>query len=133
MKKFTAVIIAVIMLAVFSGCKDKGDLGAQTKTNENGVVEYNTVNAFDYSDFKKENKNSAKTEGFVNTKESECKDKSDAEALAVKELDSGFEYNTVKISYDRTEGIWRVSFSSESKTQHICIDGSGKTVLAVTE
>ncbi len=133
MKKFLAAVTAILFVFSFTSCRSKGDLGKQTKTDPSGVVEYNTVGTFDYSDFRKENKDKAKTDGFKVTKESACKDKSAAKKIASEEFGNSFVYNTIKIAFDRTEGIWRVSFSSESKTQHICIDSSGKTVLTVTE
>ena len=135
MKKFTAIIIAVIMIFSFAACSKKGDLGQQTTTNAQGVVEYATVENFDFSDFKEENADNAVTEGFKNTKETTCIDKGTAKKLASNELTEGFDYNTIKINYDRTEGIWRVSYSSTAtnKAEHICIDSDGITQLIVKE
>lgn len=132
MKKLISVLLLSATLFTLCACKDKGDLGAQTKVNEANVVEYNTVSDFDYSDFKKENEAKAITEGFKNTKATKCKDKGAAKALAVKEVE-GFTYNQVKISYDRTEGIWMISYTNteNNKTQNVCIDENGVTVLIV--
>lgn len=135
MKRLTAVLLCALMLVSFAACAKKGDLGKQTTTNAQGVVEYNTVNTFDFSDYKKENKDKAITEGFANTEKSKCLDKSTAKQLALNELEQGFEYDTVKISYDRTEGMWRVSYSSSQtqKSFSVCIDSDGVTQLIVKE
>lgn len=135
MKKLIAVILAAVILVSFGACSKKGDLGKQTTTNAQGVVEYNTVSTFDFSDFKKENADKAVTEGFKNSEASKCLDKGAAKKLALNELDEGFEYDTLKIAYDRTEGMWRVSYSSSAaqKAVHICIDSDGLTQLIVKE
>lgn len=135
MKKTAAFIIALVMIFSFCACTKEGDLGQQTQIDSQGVKEYSTVNPFDFSDFKKENKDKAVTEGFKNAEKSKCIDKGDAKKLAMNELSDGFEYNEIKINFDRTEGIWRVSFSSSDtgKTEHICVDSDGLTQLIVKE
>lgn len=133
MKKYISAILAIMIIFSFSACKKKGDLGAQTTTNEQGVVEYNTVKSFDYSDFKKENAENAITEGFKVTSTSEYVDKQVAKEIAAKEFSGDFTYTSIEISYDRTEGVWRVTYSAGSNAEHICIDETGKTVLIVKE
>ena len=133
MKKIISAALAAVMIFSFSACKKKGDLGAQTTTNPQGVVEYNTVSTFDYSDFAKENADKAVKDGFKVTEGNGCRDKKAAKNAAEKEFSGEFAYTTVKISYDRTEGIWRVSYISDLKTEHVCIDETGKTVLIVKE
>lgn len=131
MKKLSALILCGVMIFSFAACRDKNDLGAQTTTDAAGVVEYNTVSTFDYSDFTEENEKNAITEGFKVTQGDGCKDKKAAKNIAEKELNGEFLYTSVKIAYDRTEGIWRVSYISDEKSEHICIDETGKTVLIV--
>lgn len=133
MKKFALALMAVVMIFSFAACKDKGDLGAQTTTNAQGVVEYNTVSTFDYSDFAKVNADKAVTDGFKVTEGKGCTDKTAAKNIAAKEFSGDFTYTSVKLSYDRSEGIWRVSYISDANTEHICIDETGKTVLTVKE
>ncbi len=133
MKKLVSALIAVFMIFSFAACKDKGDLGAQTTTNAQGVAEYNTVSVFDYSDYVKENEGKCITEGFKVTEGARCKDKKAAKEIAAKEFSGEFTYTTLKLAYDRTEGIWRISYISDNKSEHICIDETGKTVLIVKE
>ena len=135
MKKTAALILALVMALSLCACTKKGDLGKQTQIDAQGIKEYSTVNPFDFSDFKKENQDKAVNEGFVNTEKSKCIDKGDAKELAMNEVTDGFEYNEIKINFDRTEGIWRVSFSSSDtgRTEHICVDSDGITQLIVKE
>ena len=133
MKKFSAAILAVLMIFSLAACKDKNDLGAQTTTDALGVVEYNTVTDFDYSEFAKEKEANSVTEGFKVTEGKGCRDKKAAKNIAQKEFSGDFSYTSLRLSYDRTEGIWRVSYISEEKTEHICIDETGKTILIVKE
>ncbi len=139
MKKLLAVLLVGILMLSLCACGD--DLGKQTIVDdEHGVVEFNTVGFFDYSDFKKEHKDTAKTEGFKNTTEQEFHNKNDAKKLAKNELPEGYSYNTLKLFYDRTEGVWLVEFStvneddnSVSKKYSVCVEETGFTILAVEE
>ena len=133
MKKYALILMALMMVFSFAACRDKGDLGAQTTTNAQGIVEFNTVAVFDYSDYAKENADKAITDGFKVTKESSCSDKKEAKNIAANEFSGDFAYTTVKLAFDRTEGIWRVSYISDVNKEHICIDETGKTVLVVKE
>ena len=139
MKKLVAFLLVAVIALSFAACGGN-DLGKQTLVDtEHGVVEYNTVNPFDFSDFKKEHKATAKTEGFVNTEDKEFYNKTDAKELAAKELPEGYSYNTVKIFYDRTEGIWMVEYSTVeeddtvSSKMSICIEETGHTKFIVEE
>ncbi len=139
MKKAVAFLLAVAFAFCFAGC-NSDDLGMQTiKDDEHGVVEFNTVNFFDFSDFKKEHADTAKTEGFVNTEPKEFHNKTDARELATKELSEGYKYNTIRIFYDRTEDIWMVEFSTENENGEVtakcsvCVEGTGYTKLVVEE
>ncbi len=133
MKRIISAVLAVFMIFSFAACGDKDDLGVQTTTDASGVVEYNTVGNFDYSDFKKEFEGKSVTDGFKVTAESEYVDKQVAKKIAAEEFSGEFTYTSVKIAYDYTEGIWRVSYISDKKTEHICIDETGKTILIVKE
>lgn len=136
MKKAALIVLSVLMITSFAACRKSGDLGEQTKVNDSGVVEYNTVGTFDYSEFAKEHEKNSTKEGFVNTKESACRDKGTAKALAEKELADDFTYDTVKIAYDRTEGIWKVEFSQNAQGTgklSVCIEDTGITKLIVKE
>ena len=65
-----------------------------------------------------------------------CRDKGTAKTLAEKELADDFTYDTVKIAYDRTEGIWKVEFSQNAQGTgklSVCIEDSGITKLIVKE
>ena len=137
MKRIVALSAALVLILSLCACS-KDDVGKQTQVNA-GIVEYNTVTAFDYSDYFKEHEASAVKDGFANTKETICIDKGTAKKLAINELESSFKYNTVRISYDRTEGIWMVTYSTtdenknESNTMSVCIDDKGITKLIVKE
>lgn len=137
MKKIVAILAALTLVLSLCACSND-DLGKQTQVNA-GIVEYNTVVTFDYSDYLKEHEASAVKDGFANTKETTCIDKGTAKKLALNELDNDFTYNTVRISYDRTEGIWMVTYSTtdenkkETKTLSVCIDDKGITQLIVKE
>lgn len=137
MKRIVALSAALVLILSLCACS-KDDVGKQTQVNA-GIVEYNTVTAFDYSDYLKEHETSAVKDGFANTKETTCIDKGTAKKLAINELESSFKYNTVRISYDRTEGIWMVTYSTtdenknESNTMSVCIDDKGITKLIVKE
>lgn len=133
MKKIVSILLVVLMLFSFAACKEKGDLGKQTTTNAQGVVEYNTVSTFDYSDFAKTNAEKAKTDGFKVTSGNGCTDKKVAKSIAKQEFSGDFAYTTIKLSYDRTEGTWMVSYISDAHKEHICIDETGKTILVVKE
>lgn len=139
MKNLVVLALAFVIALSLCACSGDGDLGKQTQVNKAGVVEYNTVSSFDYSEYLKENEATAVKEGFANTKETTCYDKVTARKLCENELDGEFTYNLVKISYDRTEGIWKVAYSTtdqnqnESNTVSVCIDEHGVTQLIVKE
>ncbi len=140
MKKIIALFLVVVISVCFAACDGK-NLGKQTLTDdEHGVVEYNTVNSFDFSDFQKEHEATAKTDGFVNVEAKEFYNKTDAKELAKNELPDGYSYNTIKIFYDRTEGIWKVEFSTVDKETDavsskisVCVEDTGYTKLIVEE
>ena len=139
MKKAVAFLMVLVFALCFAGC-DSDDLGLQTvKDEEHGIVEFNTVNTFDFSDFEKENEGKAKTEGFVNTEPKEFHNKVDAKELAMKELPEGYKYNTIRIFFDHTEGIWMVVFSTENEDGttsakcSVCVEDTGYTRLIVEE
>lgn len=139
MKKAVAFLLVLVFAFSFAGC-DSDDLGLQTvKDEEHGIVEFNTVHSFDFSDFKKEHADSAKTDGFVNTEPKEFHNKVDAKELAEKELPEGYKYNTIRMFFDRTEGIWMVVFSTENEDGtvsakcSVCVEDTGYTRLVVEE
>lgn len=139
MKKAVALLLIAVLALCFAACNGD-DLGKQTIVDDaQGVVEYNTVNTFDFSDFKKEHEGNAKTEGFVNTEAKEFHNKKDAKELAAKELPEGYTYNTLKLFYDRTEGIWLVEYSTENEAGEttakcsVCVEDTGYTRLVVEE
>ena len=139
MKKSVAFLLVLVFALCFAGC-NSDDLGAQRrKDEEHGVVEFNTVGSFDFDDFQKEHESTAKTEGFANTEEKAFHNKTDAKELAVKELPEGYKYNTIKVFYDRTEGIWLVEYSNTeedgtvSSKCSVCVEETGFTKLVVEE
>ena len=139
MKKIISLMLIAFTCVTFASC-GKNDLGKQTLVNDaEGYTEYATVSPFDFSDYKKEKKDKAQTEGFVNVGGKEFYNKKDAKELALKELPEGYKYNTIKIAYDRTEGMWKVEFStvkedgSLSSGISVCIEETGTTKLIVKE
>ena len=138
MKKVISALCVFALIFCLCSC-GKGDLGKQTTTNAAGVVEYQTVGTFDYGDYAKEKDAEAIKTGFVNKQQSECMSKKDAKALAQKELkEDEYGFSEIKIDFDVTEGMWRVSYSFTSeqtllKQISVCINEQGLTQLIVKE
>ena len=94
------------------------------------------ISEFNYRDdavlYKKDNEG-VKTEGFVNTEPSEIITVKDAVNLAKKEC--SVEYDTMKIWYDYTKGVWKINFSKFNTLggdQTVYIDRNGITLMRVS-
>lgn len=132
MKKILCIVLPIVLCLSLFGCKkDENDLGKQTVIDkENGYTLVQEVLSFKFNNDEKElKKNSnAKFDGFNVTadKPMPMNTKKDAIAIAQKEID--FEYNKIKVFYDRTRGIWKVVFFIDSESE-----ANGKTVTNSTE
>lgn len=139
MKKLTALLLVFAFAFCLTACNGD-DLGKQTKVYEEGnIVEHNAVGTFDFSEYKKENADKARTDGFKNTEPMEFHNKKNATILAEKELPEGYTYNYRRFYYDRTEGIWMVECSTVAEDGtvsgkiNVCIEDTGYTRLIVEE
>lgn len=108
----------MLMLLVLFGCgKSDGGLGKQTTVDEeNGYTLVAEVKTFKMNDDERLMKklDGIKEDGFKTGIENATGDigtKADAIEIARGEVD--VKYNSIRISYDRTRGIWKVVFSND--------------------
>lgn len=144
MKKLAAIILTLILVLSLCACGKDDGLGKQTSVNKDeGYTIVNEVLPFEYKKIKnelKENKN-AKLSGFVTNEENKAGDitsKNDALEIAKKEVTDSF--NKINVAYDRTRGIWRVTFSTDTVTEEktentvvmtVYVDEEGYTIATV--
>lgn len=145
MKKTIAVLLAVVISMTFFACgKKEGDLGKQTTVDKkNGYTLVEEVLAFKYNDDEEEIKKNpnAKTDGFV-TNESNAVGKVNTKSavldIAKKEVSDKF--NKINFAFDRTQGIWRVTFSMDTvsgekttseKVMTVYVDEDGYTLATI--
>ncbi len=139
MRKAAALLLSIAFALCLTAC-NSDDLGKQTSVNEEqGYTEFNTVNSFDFSDYKKEHKDIARTDGFKNVQPKQFHNKTDAKELAKNELPEGYKFNNLKIFFDPTEGIWMVEYSTVNEAGEttaklcVCVEDTGYTKLIVEE
>lgn len=125
MKKLTALLLVIVLPLMLFGCKEDGDLGKQTTVDEqNGYTLYEGTGMFKMNDDEDIMKNldGVQKDGFrFNEGDegiSEIKTRSDALEIAKKEAD--VKYNSIRIAFDRTKGVWRVIFGNDIEKQ---VDG----------
>ena len=145
MKKTIAVLLAVVISMTFFACgKKEGDLGKQTTVDKkNGYTLVEEVLTFKYNDDEEEIKKNpnAKTDGFV-TNESNAVGKVNTKSavldIAKKEVSNKF--NKINFAFDRTQGIWRVTFSMDTvsgekttseKVMTVYVDEDGYTLATI--
>lgn len=145
MKKIIAVLLAVVISMTFFACgKKEGDLGKQTTVDKkNGYTLVEEVLTFKYNDDEEEIKKNpnAKTDGFV-TNESNAAGKVNTKSavldIAKKEVSDKF--NKINFAFDRTQGIWRVTFSMDTvsgekttseKVMTVYVDEDGYTLATI--
>lgn len=145
MKKIIAVLLAVVVSMTFFACgKKEGDLGKQTTVDKkNGYTLVEEVLTFKYNDDEEEIKKNpnAKTDGFV-TNESNAVGKVNTKSavldIAKKEVSDKF--NKINFAFDRTQGIWRVTFSMDTvsgekttseKVITVYVDEDGYTLATI--
>lgn len=145
MKKTIAVLLAVVISMTFFACgKKEGDLGKQTTVDKkNGYTLVEEVLTFKYNDDEEEIKKNpnAKTDGFV-TNESNAVGKVNTKSavldVAKKEVSDRF--NKINFAFDRTQGIWRVTFSMDTvsgekttseKVMTVYVDEDGYTLATI--
>lgn len=120
MKKILAAAIsAVLMLALFGCGKNDGDLGKQTTVDkQNGYTLVQEVKNFKMNDDEKAMKklDEVQKDGFRTGEENKTdgiKTKSDAIEIAKKE--ASVKYNSIRVNFDRTRGIWKIVFSNDEE------------------
>ncbi len=145
MKKLIAALLAVVISMTFFACgKKEGDLGKQTTVDKkNGYTLVEEVLTFKYNDDEEEIKKNpnAKTEGFV-TSESNAVGKVNTKSavldIAKKEVSDKF--NKINFAFDRTQGIWKVTFSMDTvtgekttseKVMTVYVDEDGYTLATI--
>lgn len=145
MKKTIAVLLAVVISMTFFACgKKEGDLGKQTTVDKkNGYTLVEEVLTFKYNDDEEEIKKNpnAKTDSFV-TNESNAVGKVNTKSavldIAKKEVSDKF--NKINFAFDRTQGIWRVTFSMDTvsgekttseKVMTVYVDEDGYTLATI--
>ena len=145
MKKIVAVLLTAVIAITFFACgKKEGDLGKQTTVDKkNGYTLVEEVLTFKYNDDEEEIKKNpnAKTEGFV-TNESNAVGKVNTKSavLDIAKKEVGEKFNKVNFAFDRTQGIWRVTFSMDTVTDKnttsekimtVYIDEDGYTLATI--
>ena len=126
MKKTVAVLLTAVIAITFFACgKKEGNLGKQTTVDKkNGYTLVEEVLTFKYNDDEEEIKKNpnAKTEGFV-TNESNAVGKVNTKSavLDIAKKEVGEKFNKVNFAFDRTQGIWRVTFSMDTVTDETAV------------
>lgn len=145
MKKTIAVLLAVVISMTFFACgKKEGDLGKQTTVDKkNGYTLVEEVLTFKYNDDEEEIKKNpnAKTDGFV-TNESNAVGKVNTKfaVLDIAKKEVSDKFNKINFAFDRTQGIWRVTFSMDTvsgekttseKVMTVYVDEDGYTLATI--
>lgn len=123
MKKIiSACLFAVIMLSLFGCGKNDGDLGKQTTVDkENGYTLVQEVKTFKMNNDEKAMKklDGVQKDGFKTGEENQTGGigtKDDAIKIAKKEI--AVKYNSIRVAFDRTRGIWKVTFSNDEEIKN---------------
>ena len=123
MKKIiSACLFAVIMLSLFGCGKNDGDLGKQTTVDkENGYTLVQEVKTFKMNTDEKAMKklDGVQKDGFKTGEENQTggiRTKDDAIEIAKKEI--AVKYNSIRVAFDRTRGIWKVTFSNDEEVKN---------------
>ena len=127
MKKIVAVLLTAVIAITFFACgKKEGDLGKQTTVDKkNGYTLVEEVLTFKYNDDEEEIKKNPNTKSAV---------------LDIAKKEVGEKFNKVNFAFDRTQGIWRVTFSMDTVTDEkttsekvmtVYIDEDGYTLATI--
>lgn len=132
MKKVTAILLALIIPVILFGCKDNGDLGKQTTVDtQNNVTIYAGTGMFKMNDDERAMKklDGVQKDGFKLNPDgdgvSPINTRSDVLEAAKKEV--SVKYNSIRVAFDRTRGVWRVMFGNDTEKE---VDG--KTEITST-
>ena len=145
MKRIVAVLLTAVIAITFFACgKKEGDLGKQTTVDKkNGYTLVEEVLTFKYNDDEEEIKKNpnAKTEVFVtNESNAVVKVNTKSAVLDIAKKEVGEKFNKVNFAFDRTQGIWRVTFSMDTVTDEnttsekimtVYIDEDGYTLATI--
>lgn len=123
MKKLVCGVLGVCLVFALFGCgKNDGDLGKQTTVDEkNGYTLVQEVKTFKMNEDEKAMKrlDGVQKEGFKTGEQNKIGDvgsKDDVIELAKKE--ASVKYNSVRVAFDRTRGVWKVTFSDDKEVKN---------------
>ena len=132
MRKFFCVLLCIVC-CVMIACSDNGNPTKVDSTAEIFIdpeIELFSWSA-DEEKYRAENLGvDVRFEGFKNTIKSAITQKEDAIEAAKNEIEK--EYDSINVSYDKKNGMWRVRFSRidvEGGDQWVYIDKNGLTKL----
>lgn len=115
MKKSLSIIsVIVICLTLFACGKKEGDLGKQTSIDKtNGYTLVQEVIPFKFSKEEDNLKSDEIVTTIPNTTYTKIQTKSDALEIAKKAVKA--DYNKINIYFDRTQGVWKIVFSTDTQ------------------
>lgn len=115
MKKSLSIIsVIVICLTLFACGKKEGDLGKQTSIDKtNGYTLVQEVIPFKFSKEEDNLKSDELVTTNPNTTYTKIQTKSDALEIAKKAVKA--DYNKINIYFDRTQGVWKIVFSTDTQ------------------
>lgn len=135
MKKIIAILLTLILPIILFGCKDDGDLGKQTTVDaQNNITVYTGTGVFKMNDDERAMKKleGVQKDGFKQNMGDEgtspINTRSDVLEAAKKE--ATVKYNSIRVAFDRTRGIWRVLFGDDTEKE---IDGKKQISTTVLE
>lgn len=135
MKKIFSVLLAVILPIILFGCRDDGDLGKQTTVDaKNNCTIYEGTGMFKMNDDESAMKklDGVQRDGFKFNKGdanvTAINTRSDVLEIAKKE--ATVDYNSIRVAFDRTRGIWRVVFGNDTTKE---VDGKQTITTTAVE
>lgn len=123
MKKFTAVLLMLLIPAMLFGCKKEGDLGKQTTIDEqSGITVYEGTGMFKMNDDESAMKKleGVRKDGFKASEDGAAEIKTRSDAIEIAKKEATVKYNSIHVAFDRTRGVWRVILGNDAEKQ---VDG----------
>lgn len=120
MKKLIALSLSAFLALTLFGCgKNNGDLGKQTTVDEqNGYTLVQEVKNFSMNDDEEALKKleGVKTDGFKIGEANKLGDiGTKSEVIEIAKGEADVKYNSILVSFDRTQGVWKVVFSNDKE------------------
>lgn len=135
MKKFVSLMLCAAIALTLFGCKGKDDLGKQTTIDkENGytIVEELLRFKFNKDEESLTEENGAILSGFKTSEDSPAGPvRSKTDAIEIAKKDVSVDFNKIVVYFDRTRGIWKIVFSTD--TTKTAEDGSVTRINTVAE